>query len=161
MDYIDHVLLGLIQTNGRGSYASYGKRVGLSATAMHDRLKKLAQAGVLKHWSAVVSAIAAGYPVLAFIRIKTDLPSSARALAGAVAALPEVLEYHHTGSEWNCLIKVRAVSSEALDTLVEEQIAPFPGIVRLQVERVTASSKESHILPTLPTAATIGKRKSR
>ena len=146
MDDIDHVLLNLIQVNGRESYASYGQRVGLSATAIHDRLKKLIRLGVLKHWSAVVSPAAAGCPVLAFIRIQTDFPSSARSLADAVTTLPEVLECHHTGSEWNCLLKVRAVSPEALEALIEQHITSQPGIIRLQLERVTASSKESHVL---------------
>lgn len=149
MDQEDRALLALIQCDGRMSYAQLGDHVGLSTAAVHDRLKKLRQSGALRFWSAVIDAAAVGCPVLAFIRIQTDLPANARALAAALSGLPDVLECHHVSGEWNCLLKVRAQGQEALDRLITEQIAPLAGILRLQTEVVSATAKECHILPTL------------
>jgi len=148
MDRIDRDLLALIQRDGRMPYARLGERVGLSAAAVHDRLNKLGTAGILRHWSAVVSPEAAGYPLLAFVRVQTDIPANARGLAEAIAALPEVLEIHHIGGEWSCLLKIRAATPGDLDDLVSERIATLPGILRLQTEQVASSPRESHIVPT-------------
>jgi Lrp/AsnC family leucine-responsive transcriptional regulator len=148
MDRIDRDLLALIQRDGRQPYARLGKHVSLSAAAVHERLHKLATAGIIRHWSARVSAEAAGYPVLAFVRIQTDVPANARSLTEAVAAMAEVMEVHHIGGEWNCLLKIRAATPAALDDLVSEHIAALPGVLRLQTEQVLSSVKESHIVPT-------------
>lgn len=147
MDKIDRNLLVLVQYNGRGSYASYGERVGLSAAAVHDRLKKLERNGALRHWSAAVAPDLIGASVMAFVRIQVDLPVNIRALSDCVVAMPEVLECHQLGGEWSCLIKIRTASEKDLDTLVASTIAELPGVIRLQTERVRESVKESHILP--------------
>ncbi|MBO6947256.1 MAG: Lrp/AsnC family transcriptional regulator [Rhodospirillales bacterium] len=154
MDHEDRTLLALIQRDGRMSYARLAQQVGLSTAAVHDRLKKLKSNGVLISWSAIVDPDALGYPLLAFIRVQTDLPGNARSLAEKLAALPEVLECHHVNGEWNCLIKVRAAGPAGLDALVSEQIASCPGILRLQTEVVSLSTKESHIVPTIDTSVT-------
>jgi len=148
MDRIDRDLLALIQRDGRMPYARLGDHVGLSAAAVHERLNKLATAGILRHWSAAVSADAAGYPILAFVRIQTDIPANARRLAETAAALSDILEVHHIGGEWSCLLKVRAASPAALNDLVSERIASLPGVLRLQTEQVASSVKETHIVPT-------------
>lgn len=148
MDQIDRDLLALIQRDGRKPYARLGELVGLSPAAIHERLNKLSTAGILRYWSAAVCPEATGYPVLAFVRVQIDIPANARGLADAIADLPGVLEIHHIGGEWSCLLKVRAATPDDLDDLVSEQIATLPGILRLQTERVISSAKESHIVPT-------------
>lgn len=153
MDQTDRDLLALIQRDGRKTYAQLGEHVKLSPAAVHDRLIKLRKSGALRHWSAAVCPDAVGYPILAFIRIQTDIPSNARGLADAVADLPEILECHHIGGEWSCLLKVRAAAPAELDEFISERIANLPGILRLQTERVTSIAKESHIVPTAATVS--------
>ena len=152
MDRVDRDLLALIQRDGRKSYAQLGDQVGLSPAAVHGRLIKLHKTGALRHWSAVVCPDTVGYPFLAFIRIQTDTPSSARGLSDAVTTLPEVLECHCIGGEWNCLLKIRAVTQAELDAFVAANVTPLRGILRLQIEQVTSTAKESHIVPTAASA---------
>lgn len=146
MDRIDRALIGLAQSDGRGAYSRYGEQVGLSTAAVHDRLKKLIRSGVIRNWSAVVDAAHAGFPTLAFVRVQIDLPANAKAFAEAVSARPEILECHQTSGEWNCLLKVRATSPDAIDAIVAEYVATQSGVIRLQRETVTATDKETHVL---------------
>lgn len=146
MDIIDRKLLDLVQLNGRGAYARYGAKVGLSAAAVHERLKKLQKSGALVGWSAVVSPLLTDNAALAFVRVQVDLPAAAQALGEAMADQPDVLECHHMSGEWSCLLKVRAPTDQALSTFIADIIAPQPGIVRLQTERVTVSAKDSHVI---------------
>lgn len=148
MDREDRALLALIQRDGRMPYAQLAKQVGLSTAAVHDRLKKLKAGGALRSWSAVVDPARLGFPVLAFVRVQTDLPGNARALAEKLSGLPDVLECHLVNGAWHCLIKIRAASADALERLVSEWITPCPGVIRLQCETVTQSMKDSHIVPT-------------
>lgn len=146
MDRIDRALIGLAQRDGRGSYSGYGERVGLSAAAVHDRLKKLVRSGAIRNWSAVIDTAKAGYPALAFVRVQIDLPANAKAFARVLSARPEIMECHQTGGEWSCLLKVRAASPGAIDAIVAKHVATQPGVIRLQSEAVTATEKETHIL---------------
>ena len=152
MDRIDRQLLALIQQDGRGSYARYGQQVGLSAAAVHDRLKKLSASGAVRNWSAVVDPVLAGLSTLAFVRVQIDLPANTLAFAEAVSGLPELMECHHTNGEWSCLLKMRAASPERLAQIISENLSTLPGVIRVQSETVTDTAKETHVLPTADTA---------
>ena len=146
MDDIDRTLLDLVQRDGRGAYARYGDTVGLSAAAVHDRLKKLIGSGVIRNWSAVIDPVQAALPALAFVRVQIDLPANAKAFSEAVSGVREVLECHHISGEWSCLLKLRATSPQAVEDAVARHIASQPGVIRLQSETVTATGKETHVV---------------
>jgi Lrp/AsnC family leucine-responsive transcriptional regulator len=147
MDDIDFKLLDVIQQNGRGGLAQFGETVGLSKTAVHERLKKLTASGVIKGWTALVDPIQAGYPVVLLIRAEVDLPSNRLAFADSVSQLPGVQECHMTSGRWNCYLKLRAASIEQAERLIDENIASIKGVVSIQVDTVTDTKKETLFLP--------------
>ena len=65
MDDIDRKILDHVQLQGRASYAEIGAAVGLSVSAINDRLKKLQELGVIRGWGARVDPRAVGRGVLA------------------------------------------------------------------------------------------------
>lgn len=147
MDDMDMKLLEAIQRNGRGAYAHFGKAVGLSTTAIHERLKKLTASGIITGWSAQIDPAQAGYPVLMMIRVEVDLPSNREAFAATVSRLPCVQECHLTSGRWNCCLKLRAPSIEQAERLIDTEIAPLKGVVSMQVDAVTHTKKETLSLP--------------
>lgn len=147
MDDIDLKLLGVIQQNGRGAYASFGERVGLSKTAIHERLKKLTARGVITGWTAQIDPVEAGYPVVLLIRAEIDLPLNREAFAEFVSNLPGVQECHLTSGRWNCYVKLRAPSVEQAEQLVADKIAPIKGVIGIQMDTVTQTKKETLSLP--------------
>jgi Lrp/AsnC family leucine-responsive transcriptional regulator len=148
MDDIDFKLLDVIQHNGRGGYAFFGEAVGLSKTAVHERLKKLTASGVIKGWTAQLDPIQAGYPVILLIRVEIDLPGNREVFADSVSHLPGVQECHMTSGRWNCCLKLRAASIEQAERLIDEKIAPIKGVVSMQVDTVTNTKKETLCLPS-------------
>jgi len=147
MDDIDMKLLDVIQKNGRGAYACFGRTVGLSTTAIHERLKKLTARGIIKGWGAFIDPVKAGFPVIAFVRIEIDLPTNREVFADSVSALPNVQECHLTSGRWSCCLKLRAPSIEEAERIINEEITPMKGVVGLQVEVVTRTSKETPFVP--------------
>src|SRR5690606_36851069 len=69
LDAFDRKILGLLATDADLSYAELGDRVGLSAPAVHDRVKKLRSSGCLRRTVALLDGPAVGKPLLAFIHI--------------------------------------------------------------------------------------------
>jgi len=72
VDAIDRLLVELLRTNARLSYAELARQVGLSAPAVHERVGKLETSGVLRGYHADVDPEAVGLGVTALIGVVQD-----------------------------------------------------------------------------------------
>jgi len=63
----DHAIIEILQREGRTTYADIGSRVGVSATAAHERIKKLEARGVIRGYQAEIDPALVGAGVTAFI----------------------------------------------------------------------------------------------
>ena len=118
LDDINIELLDLLQQNGRMSYRELGERVGLSAPAVTERVRRLEDAGVITGYRAVVDYEALGFPLLCVIRLNS--PRGASGVDDVVESIPEVIESNRvTGSESH-VIRARARSTGHLEDLLHE-----------------------------------------
>lgn len=147
MDDFDRKILWHIQVFGRSSYAEIGAVVGLSVSAVNERLKKLEKQGVIAGWTARVDPAAAGCPVLAFVYVLIERPEHEPAFMALVRGEPAILECHHVASDWSYLLKVRAASLLALEEIVARRIKALPGIPRSQTVIVLSTAKETAAIP--------------
>jgi Lrp/AsnC family leucine-responsive transcriptional regulator len=98
LDDINRDLLDLLQTDGRMSYKDLGERIGLTAPAVAERVRKLEEAGVIAGYRAVVDYEAIGFPILSIIRLRA--PLRAEGIDAKIAAIPNVIEASRvTGSD--------------------------------------------------------------
>lgn len=147
MDEFDRKILRHIQQSGRSSYAEIGAVIGLSISAVNERLKKLEKQGVITGWGARVDPLAAGNGVLAFVYVMVERPEHEAAFHAMVREEPAIQECHHVASEWSYLLKVRTPSLLALEELVARRIKALPGIPRSQSIIVMSTAKETAAVP--------------
>ncbi len=76
LDRVDCAIVGALQRNGRDSFSEIGKSVGLSATSVAERVRRLEQAGVIEGYQVRLSAAKLGYPVTAFILARPKGPDA-------------------------------------------------------------------------------------
>ncbi len=126
LDTFDRRILGVLAANADVSYAELGQMVGLSAPAVHDRVKKLRASGCLRRTVAVLDGAAIGKPLLAFIHVDSAGWCKTQELM-AMAELPEVEEIHSVAGDTCMLLKVRCASSLALEALLARLYA-VPGV---------------------------------
>ncbi len=118
LDDINIELLDLLQVDGRMSYRELGERVGLSAPAVTERVRRLEDAGVIKGYRAVLDYEALGFPLLCVIRLNS--PRGASGVDDIIAKIPEVIESNRvTGSESHVL-RARARTTGHLEDLLHE-----------------------------------------
>jgi len=118
LDDINIELLDLLQLNGRMSYRELGERVGLSAPAVTERVRRLEEIGVIKGYRAVVDYEKLGFPLLCVIRLNS--PRGAEGVDDIIEQIPEVIESNRvTGSESH-VIRARARSTAHLEDLLHE-----------------------------------------
>lgn len=118
LDEINRELLDLLQVDGRMSFKELGERIGLSAPAVAERVRKLEEAGVINGYRANVDYELLGFPILCVIRLNT--PRMASGVDEKLRSLPEVIEANRvTGSESH-VIRARLRSTHHLEQLLHE-----------------------------------------
>lgn len=118
LDHKDRTLLALLAEDSLRSYADLGKLLHLSPPAVHERVKRLRQDGVIKGNVALLDGSKLGRPLLTFVHVDTTSWAVTRHLL-ALKELPEVEEIHTVTGESAMLLKVRTRDTQALEDLLE------------------------------------------
>jgi Lrp/AsnC family transcriptional regulator, leucine-responsive regulatory protein len=118
LDDRDLEILAALQEDARATYADVGARVGLSASAVHDRVRKLEAAGVIVGYRAVLDPAAVGLMVTALIAATPLDPRQPDDLPERLADFPEVEDCFSVAGEANYLLKVRTRTTADLEDLI-------------------------------------------
>jgi len=117
MDAIDLELLSALQDDARASYADLGRRVGLSAPAVAERVRRLETSGIITGFHASIDLKKAGYGIVGFVRL-TSPPDLAPQLERLATETPEVLEFHRVTGTEGFVMKLAVSSIEHLERIV-------------------------------------------
>ena len=126
LDQFDRKILGALVADADVSYAELGQIAGLSAPAVHDRVKKLRASGCLRRTAALLDGPSVGKPLLAFVHVDSTGWGKPQELM-TMAELPEVEEIHSVAGDTCLLLKVRCASSQALEALLS-RLYGTPGV---------------------------------
>ncbi|MGW7438895.1 Lrp/AsnC family transcriptional regulator [Streptomyces sp. NPDC054849] len=119
MDRLDREILGILQQDARISYRDLGVRVGLSANATADRVRRMRREGVIRGFTVVVDPAAdtAGGLVV-FIDVTLRQDTTNEEFERQVAKLSGITEVVHVTGEHDYLVRARAADPAALDALL-------------------------------------------
>ena len=107
-----------LQEDARATYADVAARVGLSASSVHERVRKLEATGVIRAYRAVVDPEAIGLIVTALIAVTPLDPQQPDDLPERLADFPEVEDCLSVAGEANYILKVRTRSTSDLEELI-------------------------------------------
>jgi Lrp/AsnC family leucine-responsive transcriptional regulator len=141
-DAKDRKILALVQRDASLAQAEIAKRVGLSTTAVNERLRKLEASGVIRRWVAQIDPMAVGGSITAFVEVFIEHPKQERGFIEQMKRLDEVLEVHHITGEFSLLLKLRARDMAGLKELMLNQLNAHEGVRQTRTAIVLATSKE-------------------
>lgn len=130
MDEIDCEIVRLLYANGRLNQERIAREVKLSRPAVHARIRRLEEEGVIRGYRALVDWAALGQPVTAFLWVRTSgakCRETGPVLMSLTCDRAAVEECHSVTGEWCLLLKVRADSPSTLQDLID-QIRDTPGV---------------------------------
>ena len=125
LDRTDFVLVQALQQDATQRLEDLGRRVGMAPSSVHDRLRRLEAAGVIRRWTVECDAAALGLPVLAFVGVRSTRPCSE--LIRELEAIPAIEECHSVAGGLSMLLKVRVANPPDLLSLTE-RLRQIPGI---------------------------------
>ena len=145
MDSIDLQLLTILQKEGDATRAALARQVGLTAPAVHERLRKLREPGVIRAIAAELDPEMLGLHCLAFVLVRTD-PKRSDHVGEGLARIPGVQEIHNVAGEDCFLVKVRCAGTHELSTLLR-QFHALDAVRSTRSTIVLETVKESSALP--------------
>lgn len=145
LDAFDRKILGILVRDANVSYADLGEQIGLSAPAVHERVKRMRRDGVIRQTAALIDPIAIGKPLVAFVHVDIRGWCMTPELM-AVAELPEVEDVHSVAGDTSILLKVRTENSPALEGLLA-RIYDVPGVIATRTYIVLSTHIERPVQP--------------
>lgn len=149
LDEIDCTLLSMLQEDARVSNAELARRVELSATGLHKRLRRLEEAGVIARYVALVDREAVGYDMLCFVQVTLQRhePDAVEHFRREVQRMAEVLECHHLTGEFDYLLKVIVRNRKHLEQFILHTLTPVRGMDKIRTSLVLSEIKATAAVP--------------
>jgi len=119
LDEQDRAILQALQEDARGTFADIGRRAGLSTSSVHERVKKLEVAGVIRGYRAVVDPEALGLYVTALVSVTPLDPTQPDDVPDRVKELPEIEACHSVAGQESYILKVRVRTTGGLEEFLQ------------------------------------------
>lgn len=141
IDETDRKILSLLQDDAKAPYARLAKRLGISSSGIHKRVRRLVDAGVIRKFVAVVDPQIIGKRLKAFVGISTS-PGSCSGVIAQLTRRPEVLEIHEVAGEHDLLVKLITGDTLGLNQILHE-MDKIPGVSSTRTLVVLKTEKET------------------
>src|SRR5262249_54316328 len=117
LDAGDWRILEVLQEEARCTYSKLGRRIGRSAPAVAERVRRMEAAGIIAGYRVSVAVDTLGYAMTASIRISAPEESCIQ-LGALVRRLPNVIESHRVTGTDRLIVKVMALSVGHLNDII-------------------------------------------
>jgi Lrp/AsnC family leucine-responsive transcriptional regulator len=117
---VDRALLSALARDGRASFTDLAERVGLSVSAVHQRVRRLEQRGLITGYAAQLDAKGLGLPLTAFVSITPIDVGQPDDAPARLAHLSAIEACHSVAGLESYILKVRVASPDALEALLHE-----------------------------------------
>lgn len=125
LDELDRKILTYIASNARMPFLEVARQCNISGAAIHQRVQKLAKAGVIKGSQYELDPLLLGYSTCAYVGLFLKDPNSFDQVVTALKEIPEVVECHYTTGEYDLFIKIYARDNRHLLSIIHDQLQPL------------------------------------
>ncbi len=129
LDRLDKQILKMIADDARVPFLEVARACNVSGAAIHQRIQKLTNAGVLKGSQFIIDPEKIGYETCAFIGLNLKNPESFDEVVEQLKQMPEVVECHYTTGDYDLFIKIHAHNNHHLLTIIHDRLQPL-GLAR-------------------------------
>jgi Lrp/AsnC family transcriptional regulator, leucine-responsive regulatory protein len=119
LDEIDWQILSILQVEARISFKELGQRIGLTGTAIAERVRKLEDEGIIEGYSIKLNREKIGLPVMAFFKLRVNV-ESCKQMRELAIALPEVIAAYRVVGNEHYILQVVLPSMQHLESIMEK-----------------------------------------
>jgi len=125
IDKLDEKILQMISSDARVPFLEIARECDVSGAAIHQRIQKLTNLGIIKGSEFILEASKIGYETCAYLGLFLKDPGHFPEVVGALLKIPEVVECHYTTGQYDMFIKVYAKNNKHLLTIIHDKLQPL------------------------------------
>lgn len=142
IDDYDRKIIYWLQSNALLTNAVLAEKIGLSASAINERIRKLKEKNIIKRIVAQVNAAAVAKALGAFIYVLIEKPEQIEPFLKAMRKQDAVLECHHVTGEYSYLLKIRVENTKALEDFISNFLKQQQGVSKTLTQIILSSTKD-------------------
>jgi Lrp/AsnC family transcriptional regulator for asnA, asnC and gidA len=149
VDNLDRKILEIITLNARIPFKDVAVKCGVSRAAIHQRVQRLIEMGVIVGSGYHVNPKTLGYSTCTYIGITLEKGSMYKSVVAELKKIPEIVECHFTTGSYTMLTKVYARDNEHLMDLLNNKLQEIPGVIATEtlISLEQSIRKEVPIIP--------------
>lgn len=125
LDSLDKKILKLIAEDARMPFLEVARVCNVSGAAIHQRIQKLSNQGVLKGSKFNIDPEKIGYETCAFIGINLKHPENFDEVVEKLKRIPEIVECHYTTGDYDMFMKIYALNNHHLLNIIHDNLQPL------------------------------------
>ena len=129
IDQLDQKILEIISVNARIPFKDVATVCGVSRAAIHQRVQRLIESGVIVGSGYHVCPKSLGYSTCTYVGIKLERGSMYKRVAEQLELIREIVECHYTTGPYTMLVKLYSHDNEHLMDLLNNQIQQIDGVI--------------------------------
>lgn len=129
IDTLDKKILDIIMKNARIPSKDVAAECGVSRAAIHQRIQRMIDVGIISGSRYVVNPKTLGYTTCTFIGLTLERGSMYKTVVPELEKIPEVVEVHFTTGSYTMMIKLYARDNQHLMELLNGKIQHIPGVM--------------------------------
>ncbi|MBQ8629089.1 MAG: Lrp/AsnC ligand binding domain-containing protein [Prevotella sp.] len=129
LDSLDKKILRLIADDARVPFLEVARACNVSGAAIHQRIQKLSNLGVLRGSQFIIDPEKIGYETCAYIGLNLKHPENFDVVVDELKRMPEVVECHYTTGDYDMFIKIYAFNNHHLLNIIHDKLQPL-GLAR-------------------------------
>jgi len=125
LDELDEKILNMIINNARIPFLEVARVCNVSGAAIHQRIQKLVNLGVIKGSEYIVDHNKVGYETSAYMGLYLKDPEQFDAVVAALKQIPEVVECYYTTGQYDLFIRLYARNNQHLLEIIHKKLQPL------------------------------------
>ncbi|MBR0488909.1 MAG: Lrp/AsnC ligand binding domain-containing protein [Prevotella sp.] len=125
LDQLDKKILKMVTDDARIPFLEVARACNVSGAAIHQRIQKLTNLGVLKGSQYVIEPEKIGYETCAYVGLYLKNPEDFDSVVSALRQIPEVVECHYTTGGYDLFIKIYALNNHHLLDIIHGKLQPL------------------------------------
>lgn len=125
IDKLDKHILRLIAEDARIPFLEVARACNVSGAAIHQRIQKLVNLGILKGSKFIIDPEKIGYETCAYIGLNLKNPEDFDSVVERLKEIPEVVECHYTTGNFDMFIKIYAMNNHHLLDIIHDKLQPL------------------------------------
>ena len=149
LDETDKKLLALLQADSKKTTKEYALNLGLSTTAIYERIKRLEKNGAIKSYVALVDkgAVDRNFTVFCHVKLVQHIKENVQQFERQVLQLEEVVECHHLSGDYDYLLKIHVQDMDAYRHFMVNKLTAMDHIGSTQSSFTIKEVKHSTAIP--------------